>query len=385
MAFALSSLAAGLAASGPMLVAMRVLQGCAGALLAPAALALLTALFPPGHERNRVLGFNGAALSGGFVVGAVAGGVVTAFLGWRAVFFINVPVGLCAVATAKRVLPAEVRPRHELRLDLRGAILAATALSVVIYTIMSLENLARFSIGAAVMLAVSCVLFCVFVLSQLRGVSPLIPRRLLSERSVLTGSIVIFLAAASTGGLIFALTLYLQEVLGLGPLADGLLLAAPGVGAIVAGAGAARGISRWDSRRLLVGGLVLQALGAAILAKIEHPGDLKVVIFGGAVQGLGYVSALVAATVIVTRPAGESDHGFAGGLVNAAIELGAGVGIAVAAAVGATTSTVTTSRLAGASTQIASGLQRAMFAAAVVAALAALASLSIPRPDRGAA
>jgi EmrB/QacA subfamily drug resistance transporter len=384
MAFVLSSLAAGLAASGAMLVAMRVAQGCAGALMAPAALGLLTANFPPGHQRNQVLAFNGAALSGGFVAGVVTGGVVAAFLGWRAVFFINVPIGICVVLAAKRVLPFEAHRPSDRRLDLRGALLVTSALFVLVYAITGVGSLGRVSPGTVVMLAVSCALFSVFLLSQFRAESSLIPRSLLSERSVLTGSIVMLLAAASTGGLIFALTLYLQEVEGLGPLAAGLVLVGPGAGAMVGGAGAARGISRLGQRGTLVTGLVLQLLGAAALARMGQRGDLAVIVCAGALNGLGYVSALVAASVIVTRPAGEADHGSAAGLVNAAMEIGAGLGVAIAAAVGSTANTALGSdRFAGGSIQIASGLQRAMFAATAVAVVAALASLLIPRPSAG--
>ena len=275
IAFSLASLAGGLAKDPMLLIAARVVQGAGAAIVAPAALSLITTGFPEGPERTRAIGLYGSVASVGFVSGQVLGGVLVQFTSWRWVFLVNVPVGLIAAAlspsilgpvktaaktaatkaattaatTAVKVGTARTRLR---RLDLRGALLITVAITLVVFAVSQGVVLGWASplvIGAAV---IAVVAGAVFAKAEARHPDPLIRLSLLRRKSLREGTTLTFLLGLWNGGEMLVLSLYLQQVLHESPLFTGLVIAPQGVVGFMMGMLGPRLAGRMGIRRLLV-------------------------------------------------------------------------------------------------------------------------------------
>ena len=246
-----ASLLGGFAAGPGMLLTARVLQGFATAMTIPAGLSLLTTTFTEGATRARVLGLNGALLSGGFTVGALVGGTLVSLLSWRAAFFMNVPVAV-AILLVTPVLISESRQTDRVKLDLPGAVTVTAGLLAAIYAVIE-KNIVSAVVGVA--------LLAVFWMIEMRSPAPLAPVRILKRPTVKWGNYAGFVVFTMEPAMIFLMTLYLQKVLGFAPLATGLIFGLPGLASVVAGVIAGRFIGRFGSRNVLAVGLSVQALG----------------------------------------------------------------------------------------------------------------------------
>src|SRR3984885_13512426 len=224
--FSLASLAGGLAGDPVLLVASRIVQGAGAALVAPAALSLITTSVPAGPRRTRAIGLYGSMASVGFVAGQVLGGVLVEWTSWRAVFLVNVPVGLAAAFLAPRLIavPAAERAagagsQRGRRLDVRGAVLITAAVALAVFGISQGDVLGWTSplvLGAAVIAvaAAAC-----FVVAETRHPAPLVRPRLLLRPGLRNGATLAFLLGVWNGGELLVLSLYMQEVLRFSPLA----------------------------------------------------------------------------------------------------------------------------------------------------------------------
>ena len=384
VAFIVSSLTASVSVSGLMLVIARASEGLSGAAMEPAALALLVTSFRQGVDRNRALAINGSMLSAGFVSGLLVGGALTTLVSWRAVFLVNLPIG-CLMAVFASRSAVEEGPRAEERsLDVAGAVSATVAALAFMYAVAAFGDEGHATQGVAVGLCTCAVLIGCFLIIEVRASAPLVPGRLAGDRSVVAGSVAALLVSASVVGMIFLLTLYLQQGLGYTPINTAFILAGLGVAAMVSGAQAARIVARWGARRVLLTALAVQAGGAVDLARVTSHGSLALVVPGTVLTGCGFVLALVASTIVVTGSVADVDQGAASGFLNAAIELGAGLGVATLVAVATVTSghLASGSRTPGHAAQIANGTRHGMAAAALLVLCAAVASLFIRR-DQG--
>ena len=212
--FAAASLVGGFAWEPWILVAARFIQGVGAAALVPASLSLLTAIFAEGEELNRAIGIYGAMAALGFVVGMVGGGVITEFLGWRWVMFVNVPVALAALVPAPAVLPESRNERAPRSLDLAGALTATSGFGLLIYAISEVpENgwisTATLGFGTLGTLFVAC-----FLVAERRSSAPLARLGVLKKRAVVVSNAAIFLQSMVGIAWLYVLTLYFQEVLG---------------------------------------------------------------------------------------------------------------------------------------------------------------------------
>jgi len=331
--FAVSCLTAGLAESGAMLLVSRAVQGAAGALIAPAALSLLTTMFREGPERTRALGVYGAVLSGGFVAGMILGGLLTGAAGWRWVMLINVPVAILAALAAPLLLQesrAGVRVRH---LDLPGALTVSLGLAALVYAISSAEGAGWLSRSTLGVLLASVTLLVLFVVVERRAVAPLIPMELLGRRSVLAPSVVGVTTFAACGGATFVLTLYMQGVLGYTPLQTGLAFCSLGLASMTAGIVAESIARRVGARSALIGALVVQALGTSALVGLPDGGVPVLLLVATAIVGFGHVLAVVSFTTLATAGVPEDQQGVVGGLVSTSLQIGAALGVAILGAV----------------------------------------------------
>jgi MFS family permease len=324
---AAASMLGGFAANPEVLLTARALQGLATAMTIPAALSLLTTTFAEGAMRDRALGLNGALLSGGFTVGALVGGALVSVLGWRAAFFINVPVAVVIMLVTPVVI-SESRAPARSRLDLPGAVTVTGGLLAGIYAIIERN------VPAGI---VAVLLLVAFWRIELRSPAPLVPVRILKRANVKWGNYAGFVMFIMEPAMIFLMTLYLQQVLGLSPLATGLIFGVPGLAAVAAGVIAGRIIGRFGSRAVLTVGLSVQGLATFPLLFLGADRMGLVVLIPALFIGFfGHVAAIVAFTVTATSGLPNEEQGLATGLTSMTQQVAITVGIPILSAVAAT-------------------------------------------------
>jgi EmrB/QacA subfamily drug resistance transporter len=334
--FAASSLLCGLAWSEGSLIAFRAVQGLGGALLAPAALSLLMTSFPEGRERNRALGIYGAASGSGAAVGVLLGGVLTSYLSWSWIFFVNVPVGIAAALLAPVLLResrAELGHRH---VDLAGAATVTGGLMLLVYALTRATTDGWGAPATLWMLAGSAVVLAAFIAIELRSPWPLMPLRIFRLRTLSAANATMTILGAVTFGEFFLLTLYLQGVLGYGALKSGAAFSAFAGSVVVASNLAQRVVARLGIRRTLVGGILLSAVSVAWLTRLPLHGDYAIDLLPAFVAGgFGLGLSFVPVTIAGLQGVGPGDAGIASGLVNTSRQVGGAVGLAAVSAIAA--------------------------------------------------
>lgn len=337
-----SSLAGGLATSPGMLLAARVAQGLATAIVTPAGLSLLTTAFPEGPLRRKALGLNGALMSAGFTSGAILGGLLTDLLSWRWAFFVNVPVAL-AVLAATPALLKESRPSERVKMDLPGAVTVTGGLLALVFGLTragehgfaDAMTLGALGLGAALLVA--------FWFAERAAASPLVPLAVLRRPSVKWGNLAGLIAFATETSLVFLLTLYLQKVLGYSALATGLAFGVLGIGTVLGGVAAPRVLERLGTRRALVTGFAVQAVATGSLALLgTEPGWIGLLLVATFVGGVGNMVAIVAFMVTATSGLPDSEQGLATGIATMTQQVGITMGIPVMSAVVTTSDDILT-------------------------------------------
>jgi EmrB/QacA subfamily drug resistance transporter len=335
IAFALASLAGGLAQDPVLLIAARVIQGAGAAIVAPAALSLITTGFPEGAERTRAIGLYGAISSVGFVSGQVLGGVLVQFTSWRAVFLVNVPVGLAAAALAPAILGTAAKAKttsNTHRLDVRGALLITSAIALIVFAVSEGVVLGWTSplvIAAVVAAAVAAV---AFGKAETKHPDPLIRLSLLHRPGLRDGSTLSFLLGVWNGGELLILSLYLQQVLHESPLFTGLAIAPQGVVGFAMGMLGPRLARRMGIKRLLVLTAAAAAIGFAVLTRLPAGGYSPVLLVVTLI-GLGTAGTAFGSVVLASRGMADADQGLVGGMINTSRQIGAAVGAALLPAV----------------------------------------------------
>lgn len=327
--FVAASALAGLSFSAEMLLAARALQGASAALLAPAALALLTHLFPDAKERTTALGVWGGVAGIGSAAGVLLGGVLTATLGWQSVFFVNVPVG-AIVLIAIPLLITRDGARAPGRLDVAGAVTVTAALVALVGGFSAVEQLGFLHPLPLVLFAGALVLGAAFLVIERRSAEPLVPLSVFRNRSLALGNVVMVLGGAAMVALFFALSVYMQAVLGYDALAAGLSQL-PLAGALVLVAGAVPSlIGRLGVRSVLIGSLLVLAGGLVWLAAAPSDAEFVAQLLGPTLLiGVGLGGAFVATTQLAVDGVEGGEAGLAGGLINTSQQIGGAVGLAV--------------------------------------------------------
>jgi EmrB/QacA subfamily drug resistance transporter len=349
IAFSMASLAGGLAQDPVLLIAARVVQGAGAAIVAPAALSLITTGFPEGPERTRAIGLYGAISSVGFVSGQILGGVLVQFTSWRAVFLVNVPVGLIAAALSPAILgPAKSAATSAVRtaatrtagtartgirrLDLRGALLITGAVTLIVFAVSQGVVLGWTSplVIAAVVIAAAAT--AGFAKAEARHPDPLIRLALLHRKGLREGTTLAFLLGLWNGGEMLVLSLYLQQVLHESPLFTGLVIAPQGVVGFLMGMLGPRLAGRIGIRRLLVVTAAAAAVGFGVLTHLPATG-YSPVLFVVTLIGFGTAGTAMGSTVLASRGMADADQGLVGGMINTSRQVGAAVGAALLPAV----------------------------------------------------
>jgi MFS family permease len=333
--FAFASLVCGLAPDGVVLLAGRALQGLGAALVSPAALALVTGAAPAGPARARALGWWTAAAAGGGASGWVLGGVLSGLLDWRWVFLVNLPVCLGAAALAPGVL-RERRDPDPADPDLAGALLATVALGTLVLALTLAGERGVLAGGTLGALAATLVLLAALARTERRARDPLLDPRLLRRFDVAGPNAVAAVLTATTTPPMLLCILHAQEVLGLGPVAAGLLFPPFNLAVVagsLAGPGAVRAAGAW---RAMAGGLVAVAAGALALLAIGPGAPPVPTLLGGFVLlGAGLGVASVASTARGTEALDGARQGLASGLLATSAQVGTSLGLAVVVPVAA--------------------------------------------------
>lgn len=385
--FALISLVAGLAQNAGQLVALRAAQGLGAAVVAPAALSLLTINFAEGEARNRALGVYGAVLSFGFVSGVIAGGVLTDLMDWRWVFFVNVPIGLAAGAIAPALLKESKQGEEQSRtLDLPGAVTITGSVLALVYAVSRGEAAGWASGEVLGAFAAFVVLLAAFIGVESKVSHPLIPLTIFRMRSLTAANIVYLLMIGSFVAVTYVLTLYLQVVKGYSPLSTGLTFSVLGFAAVGAGMLAAKMAGTFGLGVTATVGLGLQAVGMLVCSFLPDSGALALILVGTALVGFGNVTGVVMVTIAGTAGVPDHQQGLASALLSTAQQIGAAIGVAAFAAIA---SARTSSLLAdGVSLEnaghsaLVSGYRLALFvsfAVGVIGSLVGLVALRSPK------
>jgi EmrB/QacA subfamily drug resistance transporter len=371
LVFGVASLLGGLANSEGMLIAARALQGLGGALLSPAALAILTTTFAEGAERNKALGVWGAVAGSGGAVGVLLGGILTDSLGWEWVLFVNVPITFVAAFFAFRVL-GESRDESATTFDVLGAVTVTAGLSLFVYAVVDANNAGWGSARTIGLIALSLVLLVGFVVIERRQSNPLVPFRIFSNRTLTGANLSGIFVAMSLFSMFFFISLYMQQVLGFSPLKAGVAYL-PLAGGIILSAGIASALTtRIGFKPVLTGGLVLVAAGLLWFAQVSPGGSYgSDVLFPSLLAALGLGFSFVPMTIAAVTGVKPDDAGLASGLINTSQQVGGALGLAILAAVAnGVTSDATGAPLA----RLTEGFQAAFYVGAGFAVIGALAT-----------
>jgi EmrB/QacA subfamily drug resistance transporter len=332
--FAVASFLGGVAENQTLLIAARGLQGLGGAFMSPAALSLLTVVFPEGKERDRALGLWAAVTAGGAALGLILGGVLTEYLSWRWVFFVNVPIAVLAVVGALKFVP-ESRDESARGFDVPGAILVTGGLMSLVYGLVQVNEDDVSSFAKTAYFLVSAGLLTGFTVVQRRAAFPLVPFRLFRNRSVLGADLGALLIGAGIFGIFFFLALWMQILNDYSPVKAGLAFL-PMTLLIGVGAGiSANLLGRIGPRPLLLTGPALGAVGLLHLAIRLEPDSsyVRVVLPSLGLVAIGMGLAFVALTSAAVAGVPHEDAGIASALLNAGQQVGGALGLAVLTAV----------------------------------------------------
>lgn len=332
--FTAASLLAGLAASSGVLIAARGLQGIGAALTAPNVLALIATTFPNGKSRNKALAVYGAMSGLGIVAGLLLGGLLTGLLGWRWVFFINVPIGLAVLAGTNALVDAE---RHAGNIDIIGAATSTGGMAALIYAITSGGEHGWSDSKTLGALAIAASLLPLFVFTQARAIQPLLPLRLFNDRNRTGSYLAMLLLAFGPMGTFYLLTLYMQHILVYSPVKTGLAWLPFGVGIVLSATLTAKLVTKFPPRAIAVSGMLICATASFWLSYVDHDANYAAHVMPAIfLAAFGFGTGFVPLTLTAVNGVQHQDAGIASALLNAAQQIGVALGLAVLSTVSVT-------------------------------------------------
>jgi EmrB/QacA subfamily drug resistance transporter len=360
--FTAASLACALATTDTFLIAMRGVQGLGAAIVLPAALSIVMNMFAEGPERNKALGIWGGIGAGGATVGLIAGGVLTRYIGWQTIFFLNVPIGAAALLLAPRIVPESRLANVRRRYDPFGAVTVTGGLLLLVYAISKAPQDGWSSARTIALLAGATALLIAFIVTESRVESPLMPLRIFRLRTVAGANAVGFLLGASFFAFIFVGTLYMQQVLGYSAIQTGLAWLAASITSVALAGLSQALVTRVSAKLVMAAGMGL--IGGGILWATAIPvggsfwSDLAGPFF---VTGAGTAFAFIPVSIAALAGIQEHEAGLASGLLNTAQQVGGAIGVAIASTVAATHTTTLTHAGATPSAALTGGFQWALW------------------------
>jgi EmrB/QacA subfamily drug resistance transporter len=325
--FTVASLAGGLASSAPWLLVARAAQGAGGALATPAVLALIISAFPEGRQRTKALGIYTAVVTGGGSLGLVLGGMITEWLDWRWVLFINVPIGIAVIALAP-LFVAET-PRQPGRFDLAGAVTSTAGVASLVFAFIWAASHGWSASATIATLIAAVVLLAVFLVNETRVRQPITPLRLFADLSRSGSFLARLLLVAGMFGMFFFLTQFVQEILGFSPLRAGVAFLPMTVTLFAVSRLAPRLMARFPAKPLMVVGMLPVIAGMAWLSRVSPATSYASGVLGPMVllgAGLGVVFVPLTSASLAGVP--PEDSGAAASMVNVMQQVGGSLGLA---------------------------------------------------------
>ena len=384
--FTLASLVCGLAWSPGALIGARAIQGIGAAIMTPAALSIVSTTFDEGAERNKALaiwGMNGAfGATGGYLIG----GPLVDGPGWEWIFFINVPIGLAALALCPVLLPESRAATARRSYDPAGALTITGALVLLVYSLVEAPDAGWGSPQTILLLAGAAALLATFAVIESRHSAPLVPLRILRSRTLVGANAVMLLFATVAFGMPFILTLYAQQVLGYSALEFGVSFVVVPVAAAAGMIVSQAAVEKVGFRPVAATGMALLGAGSLLLTQMPVGGSyFGDILLGLIVFGAGIGPAFATATIAALAGVAERDAGLASGLSNTAFQLGGALGVAVLSTVAVSRSENFLAANEGANPLVVltEGFQSALLAGGVLAGIGVvLALLLLGRPRR---
>jgi EmrB/QacA subfamily drug resistance transporter len=384
--FAICSLAAGAAQSEGLLIGARLAQGLGAALMAPAALSILTTTFGEAGDRHTALGVWGAISGLGAAAGVFLGGVLSEGPGWRWVFFVNLPLCVLALAACFRLLSGERGRARSSDFDTQGALLATGGMLLLVYALIKAPDVGWGATRTVALLAVAVTALGAFVLNERSNRNPLVPLSIFRVKGLAAADATQLIGMAGFFSMFFFLTLYMQQVLGYSPIQAGAAYL-PVTASLAFAAGASSQLfARIGTRPVIVTGALLSAVGIAYLSRVplnaSYAGD---VLPGLVVMALGFGAVFVGVTTAANAGVPADRAGLAAGLLSASQQLGMALGLAILSALATARTGHLLAAHAAHPAALAGGYRRALEACSGCVALAALIAARIPNARATAA
>ncbi|MBE2970656.1 DHA2 family efflux MFS transporter permease subunit [Burkholderia cepacia] len=377
--FTLASLACGLAQSQTMLIAARAVQGLGGAVVSAVSLSLIMNLFTEPGERARAMGVYGFVCAGGGSIGVLLGGLLTSSLSWHWIFLVNLPIGIAVYAMCVALLPRLRAPAGTSRLDVAGAVTVTASLILAVYGIVGGNEAGWLSTQTVVLIGAAVALLALFIAIEARAAHPLMPLTLFAARNVALANVIGVLWAAAMFAWFFLSALYMQRVLGYGPLQVGLaFLPANLIMAAFSLGLSARIVMRFGIRGPIAAGLLIAACGLALFSHAPVDGGFAWhVLPGMTLLGIGAGVAFNPMLLAAMSDVDPADSGLASGIVNTAFMMGGALGLAVLASLAAARTDVLAAANAAPLDALNGGYHAAFAFGAAFAAAAALIGLAL--------
>jgi EmrB/QacA subfamily drug resistance transporter len=326
--FSFASLLGGLATNSGWLLAARALQGVGGAIASPTALSLVTTNFKEGPERNRAFGVFAAVSGAGAAIGLLLGGILTAWLSWRWVLFVNVPIGvLLALAIPLYLNESE---KHPGKFDLGGALTSTAGMSALVYGFIRAGQEGWSDTGTIGSFGLSVVLLAAFLVIETRSPQPITPLHMFRNRNRSASYVIMLCLASALFGMFFFLTLFVQDVIGYGPMRAGLAFLPVSAAVILTAQLAARFLPKYGPKLLMAIGAVLCTAGLGWLSQIKADSAYLSGLLGPMILfGLGMGFLFVPLTIVALSGVEPQESGAASGLLNAMQQVGASLGLSI--------------------------------------------------------
>jgi EmrB/QacA subfamily drug resistance transporter len=376
--FTTASLLDGLSSSSGMLIAARALQGFGAALISPAALSIISTTFEEGAERAKALGVWAAIAIGGSAVGLIVGGALTQYISWPWIFFINVPVGIAVFLLSLRFVPESKAEVVHRSFDVAGAVTVTGGLMTLVYAIVEAQEKGWTSAQTIGTFVLSAVLLVSFVFIELRTKAPLVRLSIFRTRSLTAANVTMFLVGAGLFAMFFFNSLYLQRVLGYGPLDAGLAFLPFTAGIILSAGFASNFAPKLGVRPVAIGGMIVTIAGMLLLTQLPVDGSyVSDVLPALVLTSLGLGCVFVPLTLVATTGLVNEDQGLASGLFNTSQQIGGALGLAILATIAASRSSNVTG--VSQSQALVDGFHAAFLGGAIFVTAALVAYVSLLR------
>jgi EmrB/QacA subfamily drug resistance transporter len=375
-----ASLGAALAGSDTFLIAMRAVQGLGAAIALPAALSIVMNLFPEGAERNKALGLWGAIGASGATIGLLAGGLLTRYVGWEYIFYINVPVGAAVLALAPRVVPESRLQGVRRRFDPVGAVTVTGGLVLLVYALSKAPDVGWAATSTVVLFAASAALLVAFVAVESRVDAPLLPLRIFQSRALAGANVAGMLLGGSFFAFVFIGTLYMQQVLGYSALQTGAAWLVVSLTSVALAGLSQTLATRIGAGPVLVIGMTLVGAGLAWATQAPaHAGFWLDVAGPFFLTGAGIAFGFIPISIAGLQGVAEREGGLASGLLNTSQQLGGAIGVALASTVAASHTKTLTGDGVAAKAALTGGFHWAIWVCAVIALLAVPTTAALVR------